>query len=462
MTFATFFTDTSISEGAGVTTSVSGTTTTVTLTSPVSPAHGGTGVTNTGAITVGGNTTFSGAYTFTGTLTANTNVTFPASGTLATTAGTVSSVSGTANIITSTGGSTPVISIAGTYLGQASITTLGTITTGAWNGSTVTIAHGGTGVTSVTTTPTASAFAGWDANKNISANNVIEAYATTATSTTAVTLTVASAAQQYFTGNVNQTIILPVASTLVLGQSFTIVNNSRAIITVESSGANVVQAIDSGNYAIFTCILTSGTDATSWNVEYALSTPLVLNALSLAGNPTGGSNLPSSIGLVSGQLAFSGASIGLDPRVATVLADIVLDTSQITGMNAVPFAILSALANGYQYYIESVQFAFANTNPYVGGGDVYFQYGSASGASNVDATQRLPVATFIDLSTPTDITPQWTLPGGFSTNTANFTDGNVSQSGVGLYVTNATAPFTGGFGNSVNVVVIGYIYAPQI
>ena len=309
MTFATFFTDTSISEGAGVTTSVSGTTTTVTLTSPVSPAHGGTGVTNTGAITVGGNTTFSGAYTFTGTLTANTNVTFPASGTLATTAGTVSSVSGTANIITSTGGSTPVISIAGTYLGQASITTLGTITTGAWNGSTVTIAHGGTGVTSVTTTPTASAFAGWDANKNISANNVIEAYATTATSTTAVTLTVASAAQQYFTGNVNQTIILPVASTLVLGQSFTIVNNSRAIITVESSGANVVQAIASGNYAIFTCILTSGTDATSWNVEYALSTPLVLNALSLAGNPTGGSNLPSSIGLVSGQLAFSGASL---------------------------------------------------------------------------------------------------------------------------------------------------------
>lgn len=52
-------------------------------------ANGGTGVANTGkSITIGGNVTLSGAYTFTGTLGANTAVTFPASGTLATTSGT--------------------------------------------------------------------------------------------------------------------------------------------------------------------------------------------------------------------------------------------------------------------------------------------------------------------------------------------------------------------------------------
>lgn len=44
--------------------------------------------------------------------------------------GTVTSVSGTTNRITSTGGTTPVIDIAATYVGQTSITTLGTITTG--------------------------------------------------------------------------------------------------------------------------------------------------------------------------------------------------------------------------------------------------------------------------------------------------------------------------------------------
>lgn len=50
----------------------------------------------------------------------------------------VSSVSGTANRITSTGGATPVIDISASYVGQTSITTLGTITTGIWNGTTIT------------------------------------------------------------------------------------------------------------------------------------------------------------------------------------------------------------------------------------------------------------------------------------------------------------------------------------
>lgn len=44
--------------------------------------------------------------------------------------GTVTSVSGTANRITSTGGATPVIDISAAYVGQTSITTLGTVTTG--------------------------------------------------------------------------------------------------------------------------------------------------------------------------------------------------------------------------------------------------------------------------------------------------------------------------------------------
>jgi len=60
--------------------------------------------------------------------------------------GTVTSVSGTANRITSTGGTTPVIDIAATYVGQTSITTLGTIGTGTWNATNISLAKGGTGV----------------------------------------------------------------------------------------------------------------------------------------------------------------------------------------------------------------------------------------------------------------------------------------------------------------------------
>lgn len=58
--------------------------------------------------------------------------------------GTEFNVVGTADRITVTADS---VDIASTYVGQTSITTLGTVTTGTWNGSTIAIANGGTGAT---------------------------------------------------------------------------------------------------------------------------------------------------------------------------------------------------------------------------------------------------------------------------------------------------------------------------
>lgn len=66
--------------------------------------------------------------------------------------GTVQSVTGTSNRITISGTPTvaPVVDIAATYVGQTSITTLGTITTGTWNGTGIGATFGGTGQTSWT------------------------------------------------------------------------------------------------------------------------------------------------------------------------------------------------------------------------------------------------------------------------------------------------------------------------
>ena len=84
----------------------------------IGSTYGGTGVNNgSSTITIGGNVTMSGAYTFTGTLSANTSVTFPTSGTLVNTA--VTSLS--------------------------SLSTVGTITSGTWNGTTIGSGYGGTG-----------------------------------------------------------------------------------------------------------------------------------------------------------------------------------------------------------------------------------------------------------------------------------------------------------------------------
>lgn len=61
--------------------------------------------------------------------------------------GTTIDVIGTSNRITVNADS---IDIASTYVGQNTITTLGTVSTGTWNGSTVGVAYGGTGATTLT------------------------------------------------------------------------------------------------------------------------------------------------------------------------------------------------------------------------------------------------------------------------------------------------------------------------
>jgi hypothetical protein len=86
----------------------------------------------------------------------------------------------------------------------------------------------GTGVASAAT---ASTLASRDANANLSVNNSLRGFATTATAAGTTTLTVASAYCQVFTGSTTQTCKLPVASTLVNGQSFLVINNSTGVGT---------------------------------------------------------------------------------------------------------------------------------------------------------------------------------------------------------------------------------------
>lgn len=124
----------------------------------------------------------------------------------------------------------------------------------------------GTGVASAAT---ASTLAARDANANESANSFIPGYTTTATAAGTTTLTVASTQQQYFTGTTTQTVVMPVASTMVLGQYFDIINLSTGTITVNSSGGNAFgQSIAGGTAVRVECILTSGTGTASWQLHF--------------------------------------------------------------------------------------------------------------------------------------------------------------------------------------------------
>lgn len=94
-------------------------------------------------------------------------------------------------------------------------------------------------------------------------------YTTTATSAGTLTLTASSNNQQFFTGTTTHTVVLPVASTMgATGSRFILENNSTGVVTVNSSGGNLVVAIVPGASVKITCILLSGTTAASWDVEY--------------------------------------------------------------------------------------------------------------------------------------------------------------------------------------------------
>lgn len=116
--------------------------------SVVGPLYGGTGVANSSSITLnGGNFVLSGGNNTTLTTTGSTNVTLPTSGTLLTSSGAVTNISGTTDrITTSASVGSVVLNIAPTYIGQNSITTLGTVSSGTWNADIIGSLYGGTGV----------------------------------------------------------------------------------------------------------------------------------------------------------------------------------------------------------------------------------------------------------------------------------------------------------------------------
>jgi hypothetical protein len=118
-------------------------------------------------------------------------------------------------------------------------------------------------------------------------NNIKMGYSTTATAAGTTTLTVSSNYRQFFTGTLAQTIVLPVTSTLVTGIAYEIENNSTGLLTVNSSGGNLVGTIPSGVCAHAVCIGTTLTTAADWDWDYISTTTITgTGANVLATSPT--------------------------------------------------------------------------------------------------------------------------------------------------------------------------------
>jgi hypothetical protein len=118
-------------------------------------------------------------------------------------------------------------------------------------------------------------------------NNIKMGYSTTATAAGTTTLTVSSNYRQFFTGTLAQTIVLPVTSTLVTGMAFEIENNSTGLLTVNSSGGNLVGTVPAGVCAHAVCIGTTLTTAADWDWDYISTTTITGTGANVLGtSPT--------------------------------------------------------------------------------------------------------------------------------------------------------------------------------
>ena len=189
-------------------------------------------------------------YTLSGAIFNDTTKTITVSAT-----GGVTSVSGTTGQITVTNGTTtPVISISSTYAGQNTISTLGLITTGTWNGSIISGAYGGTGVNNGTNTITLGG--------NISTAGAITlsgAYGTTITVTGTTSITLPTSGTLATTSQIPS---FPV--TVANGGTGATSLTAYGLITGGTTTTGAVQTI--ANSSTAKQLLTTGTSSTlpSW------------------------------------------------------------------------------------------------------------------------------------------------------------------------------------------------------
>lgn len=227
-----------------------------------------------------------------------------ASGAITTIDGDSGSISPTAGVVTISGGSTGL-----TTSGSSSTLNL----TGTLN-----ILNGGTSVTSVTTSPTRGAFAGWDSNFNLSSSNLLNGYTSTLSAGGHQFLSAASPYQQYIIGTTTQTISVPDVTTLTLGQSYYFVNNSTGVVTILSSGGGTIQAMASGTTLLVTCNAISGSTPASWWTNYAVTSGITAIPVTVSQGGSGLSSL-TAYALLTGGTTTTGALQQISPSTSGFL-----------------------------------------------------------------------------------------------------------------------------------------------
>jgi len=126
---------------------------------------------------------------------------------------------------------------------SGNVSALGTISSGTWQGSTIGVAYGGTGVTA---SSGANSVVLRDANQNISVNRVNQANTNTTAAGGTTALTAASSYIQSLVGTGGQTYTLPDATTVTTGVAFVFNNLATGTLTIQDYATGSIGTIPSG------------------------------------------------------------------------------------------------------------------------------------------------------------------------------------------------------------------------
>lgn len=195
---------------------------------------------------------------------------------------TARTITGTTNRLSVTNGDgvsgAPTLDISSSYVGQTSITTLGTVTTGVWNGTVISPTYGGTGQTSLAAVPLSSfgAFAG---------------------STSGTTALIATAIAG------TTTLTLPAATDTLVGRATTDTLTNKSIDAGQLTGTLAAARFPAFTGDVTTSAGAVATTIAAGAVTFAKMANLAAN--SVIGNATGSSATPSALTLASAPTASS-------------------------------------------------------------------------------------------------------------------------------------------------------------
>jgi hypothetical protein len=143
------------------------------------------------------------------------------------------------------------------------VSALGTVTSGTWQGTTIGVAYGGTGVTS---SSGANSVMLRDANQNVAINRLNQSNTSTTAAAGTTALTTASSYSQTLVGTGGQTFTLPDATTLTTGVAFLFNNRATGTLTIQDYATGSVGTITAGGAgAVF--LTDNSTVGGTWDVH---------------------------------------------------------------------------------------------------------------------------------------------------------------------------------------------------